>query len=113
MIWMGNTSPEWVMRQKAICFLLNLIGPFIFTWKENEAKENARVALTLRVVQPIDEAAPRAVMRRWPPSRHSSSDFLCCGESPTCSSAHNLAIAARLASSGALPDDTILASSTG
>jgi len=53
--------------------------------------------VTLRVAQPIDETAPRAAMR-------------CC---QACSGAHNLAIAARLASHDALPDNTMLAASTG
>jgi hypothetical protein len=52
---------------------------------------------TLRVVQPDDEAALHAAMRRCQ-SR---------------SGAHNLAIAARLASMGALPDSMLLAASTG
>jgi len=39
--------------------------------------------------------------------------FLKVGESPVCSGAHNLAIAARLASLGALPAVTMLAASTG
>jgi hypothetical protein len=65
--------------------------------EENEAKEDARVPRILRVVQPADEAAPRAAMRRC----------------QTCAGAHNLAIAARLASSGVLPDSTMLAASAG
>jgi hypothetical protein len=52
---------------------------------------------TLRVVQPDDEAAHHAAMRRCQ-SR---------------SGAHNLAIAARLASIVALPDSMMLAASTG
>jgi hypothetical protein len=67
-----------------------------FHVKENEPKENARVPRILRGVQPINEASPRAAMRRC----------------QVCSGAHNLAIAARLASPGALPDNTILAAST-
>jgi len=53
--------------------------------------------LFLRVAQPADDAAPRAAMRRCQPR----------------SGAHNLAIAARLASLAALPDSTMLAASTG
>jgi len=53
--------------------------------------------LTLRVVQPADEAAPHAAMRRY---------HVCWG-------AHNLAIAARLASRDALPGSMMLAASTG
>jgi hypothetical protein len=52
---------------------------------------------TLRVAQPIDEAAPHAAMRRC----------------QACSGAHNLAIAARLAPLGALPDSMMLAASIG
>jgi len=65
--------------------------------EENEAKEDARVPRILRIAQPADDAAPRAAMRRC----------------QACSGAHNLAIAARLASPGALPDSTMLAASTG
>jgi hypothetical protein len=50
------------------------IIPFLFG-KEKESKETARVPRILRVVQPADDAAPRAAMRRWPPARHSSSVF--------------------------------------
>jgi len=64
---------------------------------ENEAKENALVPRILRVAKPGDEAAPPAAMRRC----------------QACSGAHNLAIAARLASPGALPDNTMLAASRG
>ena len=53
--------------------------------------------ITLRVVQPVDEAAPHTAMR--------------C--SRVCSGAHNLSIAARLASRAALPGSTMLAASTG
>jgi len=51
----------------------------------------------LRVVQPADEAAPHAAIRRCQ-SR---------------SAAHNLAIAPRLASVGALSGNMMLAASTG
>jgi len=51
----------------------------------------------LRVAKPADEAAPRVAMPRC----------------QACSGAHNLAIAARLASPGALPDNTMLAASPG
>jgi len=51
---------------------------------------------TLRVVQPADEAAPHAAIRRCQPR----------------SGAHNLAIAARLASVGALSDNMMIAAST-
>jgi len=53
--------------------------------------------LTLRFVQPADEAAPHAAMRRY----------------HVCSGAHNLVIAARLASRDALLGSTMLAASTG
>jgi len=53
--------------------------------------------LILRVAKPGDDAAPRAAMRRC----------------QVCSGAHNLKIAARLASLGALPDSTRLAASPG
>jgi hypothetical protein len=53
--------------------------------------------LTLRVAKPGDDAAPHAAMRRC----------------LAASGAHNLEIAARLASPGALPDITMLAASPG
>jgi len=65
--------------------------------KKNESKENAPVPLTLRIVQPDDEAAPHAAMRRCPALREFSSAYMCFGESQSRSGAHNLAIAARLA----------------
>jgi len=68
-----------------------------FRVKENEPKESAVSRFTLRVVQPVDEAAPRAAMRR-------------CRNPP---GAHNLPLAARLISSDALPGSTMLAASTG
>jgi len=69
---------------------------FSSTWKKTKQKKTPVSRLILRVVQPADEAAPRAAMRRC----------------QTCSGAHNLAIAARLAPSGVLPDSTMLAAST-
>ena len=68
------------------------ISDFLRYRQENEPKEDARIPRILRVAQPGDEAAPRAAMRR----------------SQARSSAHNLAIAARLALPGALPDNTML-----
>jgi len=68
---------------------------------------------TLRVVQQADEAAPHAAIRCCPALREFSSTFLCFGESQPHSGAHNLAIAPRLVSVGALSDDMMLAASTG
>ncbi len=77
-------------------FFLN--GFFIFCHvTENEAKEHARAPLTLRVAQPLPEAAPHAAMRRC----------------PVRSGAHNRSIAARLALLGAWPDSMMLASLSG
>jgi hypothetical protein len=67
-----------------------------FPGKENEPKETAVSRFSLRVAQPIVEAAPHAVMRRC----------------PVRSGAHNRSIAARLASRAALPDSMTLVSST-
>jgi len=67
---------------------------------------------TLRVVQPADEAAPHAAIRRCPALREFSSLCTCFGESQSRSGAHNLAIAARLASVGALSDNMMIAAST-
>jgi hypothetical protein len=90
-----------------------IVASFSFTWKEDEAKEIAVSRYTLRVVQPDDEAALHAAMRRCPALREFSSLYRYFGESQSCSGAHNLAIAARLASVGALPDSMMLAASTG
>ncbi len=68
-----------------------------FHVEENEPKEDALAPLTLRVTKPASEAAPHAAMRRC----------------PIRSGAHNLTIAARLASLGALHDSMMLASMTG
>ena len=57
----------------------------------------AALRVTLHVAQPADEAAPHAAIRRFQPH----------------SGAHNLAIAPRLASVGALSDNMMLAASTG
>jgi hypothetical protein len=67
----------------------------------------------LRVAQPTDEAAPHAAIRRCPALREFSSAFTYFGESQTRSGAHNLAIAPRLASVGALSDNMMLAASNG
>jgi hypothetical protein len=64
-------------------------------WKKTNQKKTPVSRLTLRIVQSADDAAPRAAMRR-------------CNVR---SCAHNLAIAARLASRCALPDSTMLAAS--
>jgi hypothetical protein len=74
-----------------------MVSSFSFTRKKTEAKENARVPRTLRVVQPADDAAPRTAMQRC----------------QACSGAHNLTIAVRLASPDALPASTMLAASAG
>jgi hypothetical protein len=77
-------------------YIRAIAGTFIFFHvKEMEAKENARVPRILRVVQSADDAALLAAMR-------------CCQAR---SGGHNLAIAARLALPGALPDSTMLAAS--
>jgi len=70
---------------------------FLRSRQESEPKEDAPAPLILSVVQPADDAAPHAAMRRC----------------QACSGAHNLAIAARLASLAALPANTMLAASTG
>jgi hypothetical protein len=71
--------------------------PFLSRERKGSQKKTPVSRLILRVVQPVDEAAPRTAMRRCQAR----------------SGAHNLAIAARLASPGALPDSTMLAASTG
>jgi hypothetical protein len=74
------------------------LGLFIFfPVKEKEPKENACVPRILRVAQPDVAAASNAAMRRC----------------SVRSGAHNLTIAARLASLGALPNSMILASAAG
>jgi hypothetical protein len=83
----GSTCPECLFIDDFFIF---------FHVEENEAKEDARVPLTLRVVQPADDAAPRAAVRRCQAN----------------SGAHNLKIAARLALPDALPGSTMLAPST-
>jgi hypothetical protein len=88
-------DPERFYRSWVL--LHQLISSFSCTCKKTEAKENARVPRTLRVVQPADDAAPRAAMRRCQAR----------------SGAHNLAIAARLVSPDALPAGTMLAASAG
>ena len=70
---------------------------FSSAWQKTNQKKTPVSRLTLHVAKPGDEAAPYAAM-------------LCC---KACSGAHNLAIAARLASIGALPDSMMLAASTG
>jgi len=70
---------------------------FLSREKKTKQKKTSVSRYTLRVVQPDDEAALHAAMRRC----------------QSCSGAHNLAIAARLASIGALPDSMMLAASTG
>jgi hypothetical protein len=80
---------------------------------ENEAKEHARVPHNPARRQPDDEAAHRAAMRRCPALREFSSLYMYFGESQSRSGAHNLTIAARLASLAALPDSMMLAASTG
>jgi hypothetical protein len=65
--------------------------------KKKNQKKPPVFRFTLRVAKPGDDAASRAAMRRY----------------QACSGAHNLAIAARLASLGALPDSTMLAASPG
>ncbi|MBC2734012.1 MAG: hypothetical protein HF981_06610 [Desulfobacteraceae bacterium] len=73
--------------------LNDFIITFLFGKKSNQKKPPVSRHV-LRVAQPVDEAAPNAAMRRYQ-SR---------------SGAHNLAIAARLASIGALPASMMLAS---
>jgi len=70
---------------------------FTASSKKTKQKKTPVSRYTLRVVQPDDEAAHHAAMRRC----------------QNRSGAHNLAIAARLASIGALPDSMMLAASTG
>jgi hypothetical protein len=68
---------------------------FLFEKKSNQKKPPVS-RLALRVAKPDNDAAPCAAMRRC----------------QACSGAHNLAIAARLASIGALPASMMLAAST-
>jgi hypothetical protein len=77
--------------------LRNILLFIFFHGEENEPIEDARVPLTLRVAKPDNEAAPHAALRRC----------------SIRSGAHNLAIALRLASLGALHDSMRLASLTG
>jgi len=70
---------------------------FLSRERKRKQKKTPASRFTLRVVQPVDEAAPRAAMRR-------------CRTPP---GAHNLPLAARLISSDALPGSTMLAASTG
>jgi len=70
---------------------------FLSREKKTKQKKTPLPRYTLRIVQPDDDAAPYAAMRR----------------SQARSGAHNLAIAARLASIGAFPDSMMLAASTG
>jgi hypothetical protein len=66
-------------------------------WQKSNQKKTPVSRFILRVVQPADDAAPRAVMRRC----------------RTPSGAHNLTIAALLELSAALPADAMLAASAG
>jgi hypothetical protein len=90
-----------------------LLLHFLSREKKTKQKKTPVSRYTLRVVQPDDEAALHAAMRRCPALREFSSLYRYFGESQSCSGAHNLAIAARLASMGALPDSMMLAASTG
>ena len=69
---------------------------FSSAWKKTNQKKTPLSRVTLRVAQPVDEAAPHAAMRCY----------------PSCSGAHNLAIVARLTSISALPASMMLAAST-
>jgi len=86
---------------------------FLSRERKRNQKKTPVSRYTLRIVQPDDEAAPHAVMRRCPALREFSSAYMCFGESQSRSGAHHLAIAARLASICALPDSMMLAASTG
>ena len=68
---------------------------FLSREKKSNQKKPPVPRYTLRFAQRVDEAAPNAAMRRY----------------QSCSGAHNLAIAARLASIGALPSSMMLAAS--
>jgi hypothetical protein len=74
-----------------------MVVNFLSRERKPNQKKTPVSRLTLRVAQPVDEATHRAAMRRC----------------QACSGAHNLTIAARLASLGALPDSMMLAASTG
>jgi hypothetical protein len=91
----------------------SLYCSFSSTWKKTNQKKTPLSRPTLRVAKPGDDAVPRAAMQRCPALREFSSAFACFGESQACPGALNLAIAARLATLGALPDSTMLAASTG
>jgi hypothetical protein len=85
----------------------------VVTFLSREKKSNLKKAPVsrsiLRAAKPAAEAAPHAAMRRCPALRDSSSSYKYFGESPDCSGAHNLKIAARLASLAALPGRMMLA----
>jgi len=90
---------------------INWFLHFLARARKQKQKKTPVSSLTMRVVQSADDVASRAAMRRCPALREFSSLYAYFGEFQSRSGAHNLAIAARLASPDALPGSTILAAS--